>query len=55
MPDQKCETFYDHDFVEISQENLGPTDEIMKMNGDCLFVITQQCKICGEINVYKDV
>ena len=52
---QRCEKWNDHDFDEISSKNLGPTDAIMEANGDCLYEVTSQCKICGEIKVWNDV
>jgi hypothetical protein len=49
MPDKKCEKFSDHQFVVIDERNLGQNDE-----GDWVVAVTEECKICGEIDSYRE-
>jgi len=49
MLDKKCEQFSDHAFEVVEEINLGQNDD-----GDWVVAITEECKICGEFNSYRE-
>ena len=54
-PDKQDQEKCDHDFLIISEKNLGPADAAMKMNGDSQWEIISECRMCGETELRLDV